>query len=232
MDEQTANLWITEVHEILKGREQFINCEYPQVRTQYHTHYEWPELDPLRHEACLCLIFGLYQAAITVTNHLLESLMTYGLATYAVKPETDETKVRGRAITFLVEQYGPALKEYSSINLGDKINRACSRGLITKEQKKRLNRFREEIRNAFSHADKGKTFGDKAIPVQSFHFNEDGTVQAEEKSEPQIADFIIVQGLAQYELAKGMATPYFLYIDSIARQIYKKLFPNTELEPS
>ena len=53
------------------------SARFELIEVEYSTPYDWPEMDTLRYEICGCISFGLNQAAITLTNHLLESLLKY-----------------------------------------------------------------------------------------------------------------------------------------------------------
>lgn len=57
---------------ITEQRKSFFTKNFSYVQRIYETPYDMPELDPLRHEISLCIMFGLHQAAITLTNHLIE----------------------------------------------------------------------------------------------------------------------------------------------------------------
>ena len=59
---------VDQMNEILRSRKGEIISNYPLIQDLYQNYYNMPELDPLRHEVCLCLILGLNQAAITLTN--------------------------------------------------------------------------------------------------------------------------------------------------------------------
>ncbi|HEY7319736.1 MAG TPA: hypothetical protein VIE89_19375 [Candidatus Binatia bacterium] len=103
------------------------------------------------------------------------------------------------------------------------IDRACSFGLITKAQKKRLHQIRQDFRNAFSHADKDKTFRDVITKVTAAHV-EDGTIATEQPEQVPIADLLIGQGFFQVTHTRKNAVQYFLYIDRLARDIRAKVF--------
>ena len=64
MDDSQKKQLRDEVHEIIRSRSQFIDRFYLQIREAYKNHYDWPELDPLRHEICISIMFGLCQAGI------------------------------------------------------------------------------------------------------------------------------------------------------------------------
>ena len=69
---------------------------YPRVREAYTNDYGLPELDPLRYEVCICLAVGLNQAAIALTNHLLESMLKYGLIySHSLKQREKQPKADG-----------------------------------------------------------------------------------------------------------------------------------------
>ncbi len=96
-----------------------------------------------------------------------------------------------------------------------------------KEQKKQLHQFREIFRNAYSHSDKIKTFGKSTLPITGVRLEENKLVM-DEVGEPEIAFFLIGQGIVQFEMAQRTALPYFLYIDKLVREIKDKLFPQKE----
>ena len=224
MDEQQKKKYTAEVDEIIKSRFEFIDRHYLSIREAYHKHYDWPELDPLRHEICICIMFGLCQAAITLTNHLLESLLKYALIiTHGKNKKQIEDEIKGRIITSFIEKYEEGILIYGDANLDKTINRACTVGLITKDQKKMLHQFRDRFRNAYSHSDKKKTFGKSSMPVSGIRLENDKFVE-DEKGEPEIAKLLIGQGLVQAMMAQNDAPEYFLYIDKLAREIREKLF--------
>lgn len=228
MNEDRNKVLSDEVNEIINSRGQFIKRHYLSVRDAYKNHYDWPELDPLRHEISICITFGLCQAAITLTNHLLESLLKYSLIiNHGKSVKKSEEEIEGRVISSFVEQYDEAIKLYNNKNLDKTINRCCTLGLIPKEQKKQLHVFRERFRNAYSHSDKSKTFGKSTVPVNGVKLSEDKFVQ-DESGSPEIAKFLIGQGIIQFEFAQKEAASYFRYIDNLVREIWIKLFTKNE----
>ncbi len=115
----------------------------------YRNAYDWPEIDPIRNEISLCLMFGLNQAAITLTNHLLENLLKTTLIAYHSKdkfPKDSEGKVAD-----LIEMTREERVKYGNMALGNCINAVRSAGLINKDQKKLLHEIRDSFRNAFGH---------------------------------------------------------------------------------
>lgn len=101
-------------------------------------------------------MFGLNQAAITLTNHLLENLLKTTLIAHYSKdkfPKNSEGKVEE-----LIEMTREAREKYGDMALGNCINAIRSAGLIDKDQQKSLHELRDFFRNAFGHADKEKIF--------------------------------------------------------------------------
>ncbi|MCI0707341.1 MAG: DUF4145 domain-containing protein [Ignavibacteriae bacterium] len=227
MDDELRKKFTEEAQAIIKSRYKFIGRNYIKIRDAYNEFYNDPELDPLRHEICLCIFFGLHQAAITLTNHFFESLMKYALITFdAIEEKRKGKKKTDDKISLpksLVKDFEQAKKKHGGSNLGDNINKACSRGLITKEQKEILHQLRDEFRNAFGHSDKDKTFGDAKMPVQGISLDGDKLL-VQPPEEVEIAQFLIGQGLIQAMQAEHEAPDYFLYIHEIAKQIVGKLF--------
>ena len=220
-----------EVEEIIQSRFKFIKRQYPNIRDAFKNHYEWPELDPLRHEICLCIMFGLCQAAITLTNHLFESMLKYALITLDGKENKQkEEEIKGRVISSVIEKYEEGFNRYGEQDLGSNINSACTLGLITEEQKIRLHILRVRFRNAYGHSDKQKTFGKSTMPVTGVKLeNEKFTI--DEKLEPEVAKLIIGQGIVQARQAQSDAPQYFKYMDSLVREIREKLFGSIEQDP-
>ena len=227
MDKETGLKYHEEVNKIIRERGKYIENNYPRIRDATQKRYGLLALDPVRIEICICLIFGCHQASITLTNHLMESLLKYALITFGAKDDQEsENPVRGRAISHIEEKYKELSEKFGIANLGNNINSACKKGLISKDQKKDLHTFRDKFRNSFSHSDKEKTFGDATMSIASARIGGDGNIEMGEKNDTKVTGFIIGQGIVQAELAKIEAIPYFLYIDSLVREIMKKIFPD------
>ena len=225
MDEKEKQTIIAELKAVIEDRQGVMWRNYLLVRDAYRTEYNFPELDPVRHEIALCLVFDLPQAAITLTNHLLESLLKFALIyDHAIKHQPQTEPPTEASIRALRDWLQPAKELYMDKDLSFTIDRACSLGLITKEQKKKLHEFRQNFRNAFSHADKDKTFGDVVTQVTPTHV-EGGTIVTEQPEEVPIADLLVAQGPFQVTHARNTAAPYFLYVDHLAREIRAKVFP-------
>lgn len=215
---------IEEMNEILRSRESESISSYLLVRDLYQRHYNMPELDPLRHEICLCLIFGLNQAAITLTNHLLETFLKLVLIYDHTNKNIDKSKPK-EGIKSLVNEFSEGIAMYNDKDLDFTINRACTVGLISKDQKKELHAFRENFRNAYSHSDKRKLFGDSEVPVQAMRVEGDSIVTDPESVE-KVFDLPIFHGVVQHFQAKANAGPYFRYLDGVIRETLLKMFPS------
>lgn len=197
---------------------------YIEVRDIFTTPYEWPEIDVLRHEVCLCLIFGLYQAAMTMTNHMLENLLKTSLG-YKDSFDNFEPDDEDKSTESLINSLKPSFEKYDDQNLHNTIGAAYGKGLISEDQKDKLQKFREDYRNAYSHAEKGKIHKDREIPIQGVHLDEESKeFEVEPETEQKIADLPFIHGQAQYYHAKAHAPAYFRYVDDLVWQIKEKLF--------
>ena len=224
MDEKERQAIIAELKAIGRQHQREMWQNYLPVREAYITEYDFPELDPVRHEVALCLVFGLPQAAITLTNHLLESLLKYALIyDHALKHQPNNQPSPGATTRSLVDWLRPAKKLYADKDLKFTIDRACTVGLITKAQKKRLHEIRQDFRNAFSHADKDKTFRNATTQVTAANFK-GGAIITEPPEQVALAELLVGQGFFQVTHAQRSALPYFLYIDRLAREIRAKVF--------
>ncbi len=223
MEDETAVQYSEEATEIAEERLDFLERYYPLLRDSYQNPYGWPKLDPVRHEAALSVMLGLFQAGITLTNHLLESLLKLAVIIESSDPEEREENPKDHSIDSFMKDYEEAQDKYGDENLHNNIGKAYSLGLIDDDQKETLHEIREKLRNAYGHADKSKTFGDLTIPVQSAHLDE-GKLKVGQRSEPKVADLLVGQGIIQAKQAEATAPEYFLYIDSLAREIREKLF--------
>lgn len=198
---------------------------YPEISESFENEYNWPEMDTLRHEACLCIAFGLSQSAITICNHMMESLLKYSLIYHhsinnegAFKPGADLVKV--------MEAYTEeGIKKFGDLTLGQTIKEAFSNDLIDDKEKEMLNKFRVNFRNAYSHSDKEKIFEDKSITVQSAKISPEGIVPGT-PVQAVIAKNPIVHSIAQAMKASQDAPGYFLYLDGLVRHMKKRVFPD------
>ena len=202
-----------------------IRNNYNTIAEAFENEYGWPEVDSVRSEVCKCLICGLHQAAITLTNHLLESVLKKAL----IIEESAKNKTAHSDITNVFDD---ATEKYANKNLDFTINQACRKGLINKEEKNILHGFREQYRNAFSHADPQKTFSGISIPATIFTTkdldNPEEFFKRAFTDKPNVIlsaeNNVIIQGLVQRIKAEQEAVHYFLAIDGIIRNLYLKLF--------
>jgi hypothetical protein len=238
---------IDEVNAIIKGRAKFINKNYILIREAFQNEYQWPELDPLRFEICIALTFGLHQASITLTNHLLESLMKNSLIVfYGLKNENNEEinneeinneeinneeinneEINNEEINndSTIKKFNSKFKEpiknFGASNLKKNINELFKINLINEEQTNRLHALRDNMRNAYSHSDKGKLFGEHSITGQSVNFFKQEVNPPEDL---KISEAVFLHGYMQSIMAENEAVPYFLEMDKLVRVLREKIF--------
>ena len=189
---------------------------YKRVETFIDKPFNLPEIDPIRYEICYCLLFSLNQASITLTNHLLEKYLKIALVYREVETIGHLTLDESSSI------FEETIKKYNK-NLDTTINLCCSKGIITKEEKKILNQVREKFRNAFSHADSEKTFGDLTIPVTQ------GSLSKPTEFSTKVffvKNYPMAQGIVQKQMADLVAFDYFVFADKLIRNSIVKIFPD------
>lgn len=226
MDDSRKELLSQEATALVSKLIASIQKQYSALRDAYEIGYGWPNLDPIRSEAALCLILELPQAAITLTNHLLESLLKETLITHHSMPTVRDFD--GDAVDAIIEGTAEARAMFGDALMGTTINAVKTAGLISKAQAKQLYQLRDHFRNPYSHGDKAKIFRDATVPVQAVKVMQDGTIAAGESRVVRVADFPIAQGLIQALIAQIDALEYFSYVDSLARELRAKLFPEAE----
>ena len=195
-----------------------IPVNYKYVNEIFNHEYEYPELDILRDEICKCILCGLYQASITLTNHLLESSLKKCLMLkFLIRNNRSDICAKEASV-------------YGGKDLRFAIDKACSEGLISKKQKIHLHEFREKYRNAYSHADSVKILGNMEVPInplslKDFNHPEDMLKACfqEANKTVKVCDLSAVQGIAQIILAEQTAFRYFRDVDGIIRDMLSKL---------
>ena len=192
-----------------------IVSNFPKIILQFENSYQLSDIDPIRHEICLCLLYSLNQASITLTNHLLEKFLKLALV------YKDAGKIGATNLYETSEIFEKVINKYNDNDLQKTINQCCTKGIITKEDKKILNQIREKYRNAYSHADIEKTFGEGTIPLAQGNFSNPEKIEI---GEFKIKNFPMIQGIIQKKIADDIAYDYFIFVDELIRKSIDKIF--------
>lgn len=178
------------------------------------------DLKAIISEICECLIINANQAAITLTNHLYESMLKQALIIWDSKGKRLNEKEK------LDEIYKNEVTEYGDKNMESNINRCKSKGLITKEEAKRLVYLKSRYRDTFSHASSSKLFKDVLIPVYKGNLASPLNIRKEYVNISRIPMFCLE---AQKIFADANAYGYFIeiysYIDNLDRKLLD-LYPD------
>ena len=199
-----------------------IDKNYDTLSDVLETEYEFPALDPVRYEICLCLMSGLNQAALTLTNHLLESVLKKFLILHDSPCKTQNSSE-------LTSVFADATEKYADKKLFDLIEDAYAFGLINNQEKEQLHVFRKVYRNPYSHANPRQTLPDRPLPIRLLFKDEIESVAdfhkffAPPNVEVNPQNFLPMQGVLQVLLAETCAKDYFLKVDDIVRRINKRL---------
>lgn len=187
------------------------------VQQQTQNGYGLYELETLRAETCYCIIHGQFQAAVCLTNVLLELFLKRMLIhTSRDIPDSSEPP-----LTRYKNSMSAATVKYIGKHLNDTINIARKQGLISKDAAKTLHEYRARFRNAFFHADLQAMFGDQTTPVTGADM---GKCEVEQDNIP-IYSLPLIWGEAMWQNASANAIPYFIEVDGLIREALPKVFP-------
>ncbi|MES2268794.1 MAG: hypothetical protein V4520_18665 [Bacteroidota bacterium] len=194
---------------------------YSEIRESYLLKLNG-SYDFIRDEICHCITFNLFQASITLTNHLLELLMKNSLT---IKD------IGSAKITSLAEvnsKQAPSIKKYDSMTLEKTIDESFTQNIITDKERDRLHLYRKTLRNAYGHAEKGKLFKGDTFNGGMFKFDGSSTG---ELATVKTKDFLVIQPHAQRAKASHDAIPYFKYVDAILVRLEKQHHPEIDEQP-
>lgn len=194
---------------------------YGEIRDSYsivlHGKY-----DSLREEICKCITFKCFQASITLTNHLLELFLKDSL----IFKECGTAKLDKPE---MFEIYGRAVEMFDNLELSGTIDRARTADIITRDEKKKLHKFRDKFRNAYSHAEKKKIFN--SLPPVNFVMGSFNSPTLSEVKSVPASNFFVGHGPMQAAMASNDAIPYFLYVDGILCREETKRHPEILEKP-
>ncbi|WES96499.1 hypothetical protein P2W68_16830 [Chryseobacterium arthrosphaerae] len=192
-----------------------INVNYDKIKFQLETPYGSSDFDIIREEICKCILFDFNQAAITLTNHFTEFFMKIMLEYQEVRNNVSQD-------INLATKLKESVEKYDDENLERNINTACTKGIITKEQKKILKKLKDKYRNPYSHSIKTRIFEDETL--KGFEIsNETGF----NKKETKISDSPQLHGLFQMLKSKKEAIAYFKEFDEIVRDVLDNFYSKT-----
>lgn len=170
----------------------------------------------LRHEIRNCLIFGLYQAALTLTNHYLERFVKVAL----IKAQSTQMMTAYESFT---KEQETLIDEYGGQALYRNLLEARRLELITEGELAVLQGFRKFYRNTFSHFDNKEITPDVDLHMTQFSFDNPGTPLSSGKI--SLKSLGMDMGHLAAEFAKDNALVYFLAIDDLAMRFELRQSP-------
>lgn len=180
---------------------------------KFHT---FPELSSTIFEINKCLILGFHRASITLTNNVLERVLKLALI-------YNEVGINPIPLEDWNETFSKPNEKYSSLPLGNSIEKCKKENLITINEKNILfDKIRELMRNGFSHSDPSKILKDLPDEIPSYQ----GTF-----SNPQDVKEInfnhkiipVFQSMQMDEFAKENAFEYFKFVFRLMKNIDDRL---------
>ncbi len=198
-----------------------IQENYLKIKDVWSLTYNSLELDPLRDEICKCIMCNLNQAAITLTNHLLETSLKKSLILkFSILNRKEEVDFK--------DMFKEGIYKYDSKNLYSTINLAAKEKLIKEEEKNVLLKFKDEFRNPYSHAESSKIFANYSLSGRIISTKNSGedlleSIFNEDMEDIPVKTILPVQGIGQVFIAKEKAIPYFIEVDKIIRAMLNRL---------
>lgn len=199
---------------------------YYAVKSLFEENYKTIELQTIKNQILLCITFGLYMAAMTLTNHLLEkflkSMLSYNDALKYKEQISYEEKFA------LPEQLERSRLKFDSQNLDKNIDTAFSEKLIDENQNEVLKGMKNNFRNAYSHDDRKKMYGDASTPIE-----ESRDPESVLKGEPQPSKEFKLSGLSLFEFlfinnfSEMHCVPYITNLHQIILSVESKLYKST-----
>ncbi|MBK6265249.1 hypothetical protein JKA74_09375 [Marivirga sp. S37H4] len=189
-----------------------------QSRSKYFDFefYVFSELGGIVFEINKCLILEFHRASITLTNNLLERLLKLSLI-------YDEAGIGPKPVEDWGATFAGPNKKYSSISLGNSIEKCKKLDLVTEKEKAFLfDTIRELMRNGFSHADSSKILN--GIPDETTMFQ--GSFSNPTEIKPVTVNQKIIpfmQAVHIENFAKENAANYFDYVFELIKKIDQRL---------
>ena len=193
--------------DIIRLTEKQMNSNYHKIKNIFHSQYDFMELNALRDEICRCIVCGFSQAALTLTNTLLE------LTTISVVDRAQKLNIHMDTTKIDKKQYGS-----SDSNLGYRIEMLYYGRIISELQREDLHKCRIWLRNTFSHADL-KSVGKEKMPIEILNLDE----QTKTDCTKSLLDLPMLKGIAFQMSAEENYINYFLYVDNFIRYVELKL---------
>ena len=190
---------------------------YEYMKNILMVEFYQPEFDILRKEIGRCFVTNAYHACITLTNHLLERYCKILLISFESGFKTIAD------LKSLESIFEAANEKYLQADLNQTLNACRRHGLITKEERKEFDGYRETFRNGYGHADPKKTLGDSkgGFMLGSFNGNKESEFQ-----ELTYSKVLLLQGLAVESFSKANALPYFIAVENLIRKTINKMQPD------
>ena len=164
-------------------------------------------------EICDCLITNKQCAAMTLTNHLLESSIKLSLILWKANLRgIDESKD-------FEAMYKDEIKEIQGKEMSGNLSSALDNGLISEEEYKDLSELKLEYRHHISHASNNKYIRDAKTIIMTYD-----TLKSESsEKEVGIIGHPLLNLLAQESFMRQNAERYFMHVYSYIMEWDKKI---------
>lgn len=164
-----------------------------------------PDIEALYDEISECILFGLNGAAITLSGVLVE---------FALKRFTYVHQMGG----FIYDE--KKWDRFENMNLNDAIKEADGEGLLVGDEKKKLKRFKDSIRNPYNHYNIKKITKQvkwEKVARKDFKTGEVEELDIDAKDDPSI------QTQAKPIVDKRQVFRVFQFADEIVKRLFSRV---------
>lgn len=177
-------------------------------------------LYPILAEICSCFYLQKNMAAITLTNHLFESAIKFALVFKEGNGKTFDDPAKMDTL------FEKECKMYMYEDMGKNIGTLYKKGMITKEQQKRLIQFKNLYRNAYSHASNNAFVEQASTPIVIGDFSNPDYI---ENKQAKVAYNPLLMVNARMDFINRTGFSYFqevvnliMILDRQIHQLYEK----------
>jgi len=183
-------------------------------------------LNAIKYEVINCLMINQYISSIMSTNHMVERMLKLALI---------EREIYGLKLSsnndILYKKLNKAYTSYDKLTLSQSVNKMFDKKLINKDEYHYINNtIRDNIRNAFSHAEMEKINIGKPSKIDSYmgEFSKLKNHNINLDKVDLSTQIPAIQSLIQKDKCSEIAMPYFENVYEIAKNIDTRLDINKE----
>lgn len=172
-------------------------------------------LYPILAEICSCFYLQKYMAAVTLTNHFLESIVKFALI---YKEGNGKTLEDPKTMDKVFET---ECRMYLKANLGNNIETLYKKGMITEVQCNHLKDLKDLYRNAYSHASNNDVVANARMKVVCGSLSNPDQI---EEVDTKVCNLPLLLVIARKSFVKNTGLGYFYEVVKLLEQLDSQLY--------